>query len=86
MDALGFGHSPWPEADYTLEDHLGALRRTLVAAGATRRVTLVGHSAGAILAAWYAARYPEEVERLYLLGTPVFRDRREALAGGIPAP
>ena len=80
VDALGFGHSPWPDAEYTLEDHLGALRRTLVAAGATQQVTLVGHSAGTILAAWYAARFPGEVERLYLLGTPVFHDRQEALA------
>jgi pimeloyl-ACP methyl ester carboxylesterase len=80
VDALGFGRSPWPDAEYTLDEHLGALRRTLVAAGATRRVTLVGHSFGTLLAAWYAARFPGEIERLYLLGTPVFHDRKEALA------
>jgi pimeloyl-ACP methyl ester carboxylesterase len=80
VDALGFGRSPWPDAEYTLEDHLGALRRTLVAAGATGRVTIVGHSFGTLLAALYAARFPGEVERLYLLGTPVFDDRNEALA------
>ena len=80
VDALGFGRSPLPEVDYTLEDHLGALRRTLVAEGATRRVTFVAHSFGAVLAAHYAARHPEEVERLVLLGTPVFRDEREARA------
>jgi pimeloyl-ACP methyl ester carboxylesterase len=79
-DALGFGHSPWPDAEYTLDEHLGALRRTLVALGATRRVTIVGHSFGTLLAAQYAARFPGEVERLYLLGTPVFHDRKEALA------
>ena len=78
VDTLGFGRSPLPDVEYTLEDHLGALRRTLVAAGATRRVTFVAHSFGTLLAAYYAARYPDEVEHLYLLGAPVFADEREA--------
>ncbi len=78
VDTLGFGRSPLPDVEYTLEDHLGALRRTLVAEGATRRVTFVAHSFGTLLAAYYAARYPDEVEHLYLLGTPVFGDEREA--------
>lgn len=79
VDALGFGRSPWPDAEYTLDDHLRALRRTLVAEGARERVTFVAHSFGALLAAHYAARYPAEVEHLYLLGTPVFKDEKEAL-------
>lgn len=78
VDALGFGRSPLPDVRYTLEDHLVALRRTLVAEGATRRVTFVAHSFGTLLASYYAARYPEEVEQLVLLGTPVFADEREA--------
>ena len=78
IDELGFGRSPWPDSDYLLEDHLAALRRTLVREGATSRVTFVAHSFGAILAANYAARYPDEVDHLYLLGAPVFRDATEA--------
>jgi pimeloyl-ACP methyl ester carboxylesterase len=78
VDALGFGRSPLPDVAYTLEDHLGALRRTLVAEGATRRVTFVAHSFGTLLAAYYAARYPDEVEHLFLLGSPVFADEQEA--------
>lgn len=78
VDALGFGRSPLPAVAYTLEDHLGALRRTLVAEHATQRVTLVAHSFGTLLAAYYAARYPGEVEHLFLLGTPVFSGEREA--------
>lgn len=78
VDELGFGKSPWPDVGYTLDDHLGALRRTLVREGATSRVTIVAHSFGTILASYYAARYPEEVDRLYLLGTPVFRTPAEA--------
>jgi pimeloyl-ACP methyl ester carboxylesterase len=78
LDELGFGRSPWPSVDYTLDDHLGAIRRTLVAHGATRRVTIVAHSFGTILAAYYAERYQDEVEALYLFGTPVYSDEAEA--------
>ena len=78
VDALGFGRSPLPDVEYTLEAHLGALRRTLVAEGATRRVTFVAHSFGTLIAAYYAARYPEEVKHLYLVGTPVFTNEEEA--------
>jgi pimeloyl-ACP methyl ester carboxylesterase len=80
VDELGFGRSPWPEQSrYALDDQLGALRRTLMALGATRRVTLVAHSFGAVLAAHYAARYPDEIARVVLLGTPVFDSRQEGL-------
>jgi len=78
VDALGFGRSPLPDVEYTLEDHLAALRRTLIAQGATSRVTFVAHSFGTLLAAYYAARYPDEVEHLFLLGTPVFDSEQEA--------
>jgi pimeloyl-ACP methyl ester carboxylesterase len=79
IDALGFGLSPWPDAQYTLDDHLRALRRTLLAEGAGEHVTFVAHSFGTLLAAYYAARYPAEVDRLYLLGTPVFDNEKEAM-------
>jgi pimeloyl-ACP methyl ester carboxylesterase len=78
VDALGFGRSPWPRVRYSLDDHLDALRRTLEAEGATERVTLVGHSFGTLLAAQYAARHPEEIDRLVLLGTPVFHGEDDA--------
>jgi len=78
VDALGFGRSPWPDVRYTLHDHLGALRRTLVAQGATKEVTIVAHSFGTILATYYAALYPSEVDRVVLLGTPVFGEAGEA--------
>jgi pimeloyl-ACP methyl ester carboxylesterase len=78
LDLLGFGRSPWPDAEYTLDDHLRALRRTLLAEDAHEHVTFVAHSFGTLLAAYYAARYPAEVDRLYLLGTPVFDSESEA--------
>lgn len=79
VDELGFGRSPWPEhSRYTLDDQIAALRRTLVALGATHNVTLVAHSFGTVIAAYYAARYPYEVQRVILLGTPVWGSDAEA--------
>lgn len=79
LDSLGFGRSPWPERlAYDLDDQLAALRRTLVAKQATQRVTIVAHSFGTIIAANYAARYPSEVERIVLLGAPVYANEQEA--------
>lgn len=78
VDLLGFGRSPWPDVEYTLEEHLAYLRRTLVALDATRNVTIVAHSFGTIVAAHYAARFPTEIKRLYLLGTPVYDSEEEA--------
>jgi len=79
VDALGFGRSPWPrEIDYTLDDQVAWLRRTLVAQGATENVTIVAHSFGTIIAAAYAARFPGDVARVVLLGTPIFANEQQA--------
>ncbi|MBI2214808.1 MAG: alpha/beta hydrolase [Acidobacteria bacterium] len=78
VDMLGFGRSPWPDVDYGLDVQLEWLRRTLVAKGATHDVILVGHSFGAIIAAHYAARYPDDIRHVYLLGTPVYDSVDEA--------
>lgn len=79
VDALGFGRSPWPrEIDYTLDDQVAWLRRTLVARGAMRNVTFVAHSFGTIIAAAYAARFPEDVLKVVLLGTPIFANEQQA--------
>jgi len=81
VDTLGFGRSPWPEQSlYTLDDQVSALRRTLVVAGATRRVKIVAHSFGTVIAAAYAAQYPHDVARIVLLGTPVFRNAEQGRA------
>lgn len=81
VDELGFGRSPWPKhIGYTLDDQVSALRRTLAGLEATRRVTFVAHSFGTVLAAHYAARYPGDVNRLILLGTPVFDSPKQGVA------
>ena len=78
VDELGFGRSPWPDGEYTLGDHLGAIERTLDSLGAQRGVILVGHSFGAMLAAEYGARHADSVRGVILFGTPLYRNAPEA--------
>lgn len=78
VDLVGFGRSPWPDIKYTLDDHLAYLRRTLVSLGATRNVTIVAHSFGTIVAAHYAAQFPDDVKWVLLLGTPVYDSAADA--------
>ena len=89
-DLLGFGRSPWPVTEYTVELHVAAIRRFMEEAGlAGERVVLVGHSLGATLALEYAARFQSHVQRLILFSLPYFvtpKDARECifLEPGVP--
>lgn len=74
VDPLGFGQSPKPWAHYTAVHHVDALHHTL---SPRAPFTLIGHSMGAVLSVAYAARYPEQVERLILIGLPYFGGREE---------
>ncbi|HVT05031.1 MAG TPA: alpha/beta fold hydrolase [Thermoanaerobaculia bacterium] len=78
IDPLGFGRSPWPDIDYTLEDHLGAIHRTMMSLQLTEPFLILAHSFGCLLATFYASRYPGEVEGLVLMGAPVFRNADDA--------
>ncbi len=69
MDPLGFGDSPKPWPRYTVDSHVDALYQALKN---EKRFALIGHSMGTLLAIGYAARHPEQVERLVLLSTPFF--------------
>jgi pimeloyl-ACP methyl ester carboxylesterase len=80
VDLLGFGRSPWPDSRYTIEDQVSALRRTLVKRGANRKITLVAHSFGTIVATHYAARFPDDVDQIFLFGVPLYRSSEEARA------
>ena len=78
LDALGFGQSPWPETAPSLDEHLAAIERTLTAHDVRSGITIIAHSFGTLLAACFAARFPERVARLILLGTPIYRDEADA--------
>lgn len=73
LDLLGFGQSPRPlDIPYTAENQVDSVADTLDALlGEERRFTLVGHSLGALIAASYAKRYPEQVTRLVLFSPPI---------------
>lgn len=74
FDLLGFGRSPSPpEATYDVGCHLDALWAQL-----PPLATVVGHSTGAILAAALAARAPDRVRNLLLLGLPAYPDDQTA--------
>lgn len=73
IDLLGFGESPAPQDwDYTLADHAASVDRTIRSLRLGRSFTLVGHSLGSLIAARYAARHPNDVERLVLVSPPIY--------------
>jgi pimeloyl-ACP methyl ester carboxylesterase len=73
-DLLGFGRSPWPaDSTYDVDAHLEALL-----AVAPSRSVVVAHSTGAVLAVALAARHPERVEKLLLIGAPLYEDLAQA--------
>jgi pimeloyl-ACP methyl ester carboxylesterase len=78
VDELGFGHSPWPEGAYTLEQHLTALEETLAKQPSGEHLILVGHSFGAMLAVEYAAVHADSVRHVILFGVPLYRGEQEA--------
>ncbi len=78
FDLLGFGQSPWPKIDYTLEDHLSALDQTWGDFSKQQnKIILVGHSMGALLALQFAKRHPEVVSKIILLAPPIYESREE---------
>ncbi len=80
-DLLGFGRSPKPDLAYTVEDHLSAVHRTLDRLCLSEQpIILIGHSLGAILAAEYAARFPEHIRGLVLVSLPSYQSKEEAQA------
>ena len=78
-DLPGFGLSPKPRLDYSMETFRDALRDFLVDRGlAGRPVHFVGHSLGSLIALEYAAAFGEHVGRMVLLSVPRFQDAATA--------
>ena len=78
LDLLGFGDSPKPNSKYDLAEHLGAIEKVMQKEGFDNGETLVvGHSLGAILNIGLAAKYPDWVGGLVLIGLPVFQEKKE---------
>lgn len=75
VDLLGFGRSPKPWAQYSVERHVQALHAALESLG---QITLIGHSLGALLTVAYAARFPEQVKNIIVMGMPNFGSQDQA--------
>jgi len=73
LDLLGFGFSPKPlDIPYSVANQIASIEATLESLlGDGARFTLVGHSLGSLVAAGYALRHPEQVERLVLFSPPI---------------
>ena len=77
VDLLGFGKSPKPQnIDYTVEQHVHAVRKTLNRHSVQKPFILVGHSMGSIISAHYSYRYPDEVEQAVLVSLPLYLDEK----------
>lgn len=73
-DLLGFGRSPKPaDATYDIDGHVSTVA-PLITPGSV----LVGHSTGALIAAAVAARHPDLVRALVLIGMPAYDTPEEA--------
>lgn len=79
IDLLGFGRSPKPKnIEYTLQDHVECIAKTLQNIGMKDKATLIGHSMGALLALAYAAKNNDKVKKLVLTSPPIFKSKEEA--------
>ena len=75
IDLLGFGDSPKPYFQYTMEKHLQALSLEL---RDREDIILVGHSLGAMVALAYVSRHPQKVRNLILISLPYFGNLQTA--------
>jgi len=78
IDLLGFGDSPAPTwAVYDAKTQAKALAKTLLVHAVRRRVILVGHSMGSLVAVEFAKRYPLLVKSLVLCSPPLYRASKD---------
>jgi pimeloyl-ACP methyl ester carboxylesterase len=79
VDLLGFGRSPKPKLlEYTIDDHVMAVRRTLKKRLWRKPIVIVGHSLGCLVAIEYARRWPRDVDRLVLCSPPLYTTSQKA--------
>jgi pimeloyl-ACP methyl ester carboxylesterase len=70
LDLKGFGDSDKPKDGYTMQDYSRLLAEFMDTVGIDSAI-LVGHSLGGKIAVDFAEQYPDRMERLVLVGTPV---------------
>lgn len=77
LDLLGHGLSPKPvDCQYSADDHVRSIRRTLKRLNINTPMLFVGHSMGSIICLRYYQTYPRNITALHLLSPPLY-SRRE---------
>jgi len=71
LDLRGHGSSDRPASGYTVDGLVGDIEQVVEALHLPPRFVLLGHSFGGALAASYAVKHPDRVERLVLVSTSV---------------
>jgi long-chain acyl-CoA synthetase len=71
MDLRGHGVSDRPSGKYDMDELIADLECVIAALNLTPKFILFGHSFGGAIAASYAVKHPDRVERLVLVGTAV---------------
>jgi len=69
LDLWGFGDSDKSKDQYQIVDYVALVDNFIQAIG-LRQITLVGHALGAVVMLEYAARYPEQVEKMVAVSLP----------------
>ena len=69
-DLRGIGRSSRPDGGYDKKTQAGDIRAVVTALGYDR-ASVVSHDIGIMVAYAYAARYPDEVERLVVMDAPI---------------
>ena len=73
VDLLGCGKSPRPiDCQYSAEDFVKSIHRTVRKLKLRKPYIIVGHSMGANISARYSAHYPTEIKAEYLLSMPLY--------------
>ena len=77
FDMLGHGRSDKPADSFAMPDWASSVDHAMQVLN-IHRAHVIGNSVGAVLAVELAASYPERVDRLVLVGAPVFDPRLAA--------
>lgn len=83
-DLLGFGDSPKPEIEYSIQQHLTKIEDVIERTHSEKSsIVIVGHSMGAFLALNYTITHPDQVKKLILINAPMKTDE-ESLKKALP--
>lgn len=78
IDLLGFGDSPKPNSDYSLDVQLNALEKIIIKENFNDGTTvIVGHSMGAIITLALLAKHNNWFDGAVITGLPVYDDKNE---------